>query len=522
MFKALSIGIAAVAAMVLLLGQGPRPAEAATTFYVTSNADSGPGTFRAAVDQANYCYDSVVIKFLVSGPVNLQDSVEYDCDYPITLSGRLTKTTIQESNIVSTGDADTACSSSTALFESTNGADVTLLNLIFQYNNCGSGVSVFVDEDYDTTYVTLNNVILRGNDRQGLYVYEEDEYCDDYNQSIDVTILNSTAIDNGDNGVRVREYGYGNLTARVSFSQFKDNGEAGLLVAEHCDGDLFLTTLSSAFNDNYEDGILAEESGDGKATASLTALDASRNGDDGVVFNEDDEADTESLDTAAHTDEDPADDGADIATCYGDDLSLTIAGGRANDNGEDGIDVDEDDCGTLYATFTTFVANNNDDDGIDLDEESGGDLVVRASTAVQTSNNGRDDEDDDGNGIQLDECGYGSIDADLSGFTANANGNFEGSGDGIDIDEDYKGSVTLTVKFGTILSNLDDGVDVQENGCGDLTATFSNSGVNLNASDGFELYQEDCGGDEGDLNLTASAVLGNGDDNFDLDGVTLN
>ncbi|MGE0230065.1 MAG: hypothetical protein AB7U23_16315 [Dehalococcoidia bacterium] len=514
MYRALSIGIAAVAAVILLLGHGPRPAEAATTVYVTSNADSGAGTFRAAVDQANSNPDVNVIKFLTNGPVTLQSQVFYTGSQSLTISGLL-KTVIQGS---SCGPHESA------LLLSTSGGDLTLLNLTFQNNACGHGVRVILPSTDRTVSLTLNGVLMKNNAASGFLVTEDDEECINRPASINLNVLYSSFTGNVESGVRAREYGEGGLAATVRFSQFKNNGEDGLALDEGCDGDLTLKALTSTFNENGDDGAVAEESGGGQANATFAALNASGNGQDGIDFNETDEgaapaslgtADADEVDEAPQLNRNP-----EAATCTGDDLTLTVSGGVAVNNGEDGIEADEESCGHLYATFTMVMANGNGDEGIELDEEEGGDALVSAS-ATQTSDNGRDTFD--GNGIDIDEFDDGSIDAELSGFTANANGSADGDGDGIDINESSYGSATITVNAGTILKNLDDGVDVDENYCGDVDASFSLAGVNLNAGAGFELDQEaGCVDDEGNLTVPASTVFGNGSGNFDLDGVVLN
>lgn len=520
MYKALSVGIAAVAAVMILLGSGASPVEAASTVYVTSNGDSGPGTFRDAVDQANYDSGINTIKFLVSGPINLSDDVEYYGDQSLTLFGRLGRTVIQQSTVASTGDVGVACHTS-GLFESNGGASITLLNLTFQNADCGSGVAIFVEDDDPPTTVTLNNVLLRDNDDNGLYVYEEDEYCENSDTSIVVNILNSTASGNGGNGVRLREYGDGSLTVSTKLSHFRDNGDDGLLAAEHCAGDLTVTATASSFKDNEENGLRGEESQEGGASATLSAVDASGNGDDGVDFEEDDyyiEAVSVQATDEDSDDENPAAaEGPEVASCdSGGSLTITVTGGRMNGNDSDGFDLDENDCGSFYGTFTAVVASDNDDDGFDIDEEDGGDLEFTSASGTTASNNGYDDSD--GNGIQLSEDGWGSVTANIMNSIVRSNGMYDESGDGIDIEEYYYGDLNLNMRLTTVVSNRDDGVDLEEYYCGNLDATLTASMVSLNADDGVEAYQEDCDYDYGEVTLVATSVLGNGGSNIELNG----
>lgn len=515
MFRALPLGIAAVAALFLVLGSGPRPAEAATTVLVTSNANSGPGSFRAAVDQANGNSNVGIIKFLVNGPITLQSSVVYTNTQALTLSG-LYKTVIQGTTAAPV--STTFDCGEYGLFTSTSAADLTFVSLTFQNADCGSGIRVQLPDAERTVHVTLNGVSLRNNDQYGLFIDEDDYDCDSA-ASIDLNLWYSTAVDNDEDGVGVREFGYGFMTASVNFSSFRNNGGDGLDLTEHCDGNFTLNTAASSFNDNGSNGIFGEESDDGSAIVTLNGLDALNNGDDGVQIGEDDQAQDGSIDSANGDDPTPPateEDGPELASCYGGSLDFTINGGRANGNDSDGIDLDEYDCGNVNVWLNGFVANSNADDGIDVYESYGGDLYFRSTSATSASYNGRDDED--GNGFQLYEEGYGSVDAQIDRGTASYNGDDEESGDGIEIHEHNKGDLTLLVTLTAVLGNLEDGVDLEENGHGDLDSTFVSSTVSINADDGIEAYQDDCNDDYGEVTLVLSSVVANGDNNIALDG----
>lgn len=114
------------------------------------------------------------------------------------------------------------------------------------------------------------------------------------------------------------------------------------------------------------------------------------------------------------------------------------------------------------------------------------------------------------------------MNVDLTSVAARFNGPIDESGDGIDLEENDNGSLTLDVGLSVVLSNGDDGVDAEEYGCGDFDATFVSSTVSINAEDGIDAYQDDCGGDSGELTLIFTSVVANLDDNLDLDGVVLN
>ena len=324
--RVLTASAVAVAAVLLLLGSssGVRPAEAASYVVVTSSNDSGPGTFRDAIDQANDDSSITLIKFLVYSPINLYDEVEYYGEQPLTLQGFF-NTTIQDGYYsMTTGDAGIACHGN-ALFESSGGADLTLKSLTFQNKDCGNGVRVDIPDVYDEATaadhyevaVTLQGVVLRNNSRNGLYIEEDDDYdyeCDYTDASIKLTVTASTFKDNGDDGILVEEYGYGDLTAFIGGSQFKDNDDDGIDLNEECDGNLDLTATTSGFNNNGEDGVDADESGSGSLNATLKLVTASGNGEDGVDIDEDDYMYYGSVQAQADEEDDAAGTADDVAT----------------------------------------------------------------------------------------------------------------------------------------------------------------------------------------------------------------
>ncbi|MEZ4553647.1 MAG: hypothetical protein R3B59_07035 [Dehalococcoidia bacterium] len=535
MYKALSIGIAAVAAVLLLLGSGPRTVEAATTVLVFTTADSGPGSFRAAIDQANNNSNVGHIRFLTNGPITLNDPVEYEGSQPLTIAG-LFNTVIQGQSTNPVGNTDLVCDvdDDEGLFESTGGADLTLISLTFQNNPCGNGVYVFLDDDEDVS-ITLNRVMARNNDEDGVRI-EEDSYCSG-GTDINLTVTTSTFSGNGNDGLEINDEGDGDVTASLRFSAFRDNGEDGFDIYEECDGDVSLTTLSSSFNDNGWDseedgeGIDVDERGSGYVEVTLNGLDASRNTDDGVDVDEMDgsEIDSLSLQGGEAGEADPEDkqpaasDGPQTATCEGDNLTLTVNGGRANDNDSDGFDIDEEDCGSLYMTVTGVMASGNADDGFQADEYGPGDLDFTAGSATSADRNGSGDVDEDGNGFQLYEESYGSLYVSLASVGARYNGAFDESGDGIDLEEWDNGDLVLDMGVSAVLSNFDDGIDAEEYGCGTLDATLLSSTVSLNADDGIDAEQEyDCGDPDGELTLIFTSVVANLDEDLELDGVVLN
>src|SRR5712691_4138450 len=89
--KFVAITVAAVA-LLLILGSrdGPKPAEAATYFLVTNSQNSGPGSFRAAIDAANSATSGpIFVIFVTTAPIRLDTGVGYLNTLPITLQRSL-------------------------------------------------------------------------------------------------------------------------------------------------------------------------------------------------------------------------------------------------------------------------------------------------------------------------------------------------------------------------------------------------------------------------------------------------
>lgn len=218
------------------------------------------------------------------------------------------------------------------------------------------------------------------------------------------------------------------------------------------------------------DGVRVDEGGKGNLIIDLEGMVALGNAGDGNEYDERGPGNVES----------------------------TVANSVFNDNGdqpqnpddlEDGFDIDEADAGSIYAEFEGVEANGNEDEGIDLDESGDGDIVMDVVD------------------VYLED---------------NRDGNFTATEGEDDVDA---GIVAGGGVFGTFdnlvstLSRTDDGIKLEEFGPGDFDVSFLNVAIVDNFDDG--VTAEQLGEGTGVLRVEDSDVSGNGDDQYNLDGVEL-
>jgi hypothetical protein len=292
------------------------PAMAATV-RVTNNNDSGPGSFRAAIDAASGNAALTDVRFSGDlGTIALQTTVVYMGAQALTIDGRGT-------------DIAAATSQSIDLFVAAGGSDLTLRNLTFRDGD--NGVLVEVDPLAEgQVSVSLYDVTVVDNLRFGLSIDEDDPApAEPFAASISLVVAGSHFARNGvletedeDEGdvdaVRVNERGDGDITAAVLNSVFVDNGADGFELDEEGAGDATLTALGSTFDDN---GTSRE------------------GGDDGLDIDE-------------------SEDGS---------IWLNVVGSTFNGSSDDGIGLDESGSGDLHITLVQVEASANVDSGISAD-----------------------------------------------------------------------------------------------------------------------------------------------------------
>ena len=440
------------------------------TAFVTNSNDSGPGSFRAAIDRANANQTIGSVQFLGrASTVALQETVWFTGPQDLTIGGG--GATLDGSN--AGGPA----------FRTTGGGDLTVFNITVR-NAPAEGISVEVPSGATgTVRVRLLDVDIIGNAGHGVLVNDQDDPGTpmpdgDSDASVDVSIVGSRFLRNGysvsdRDGLRVNEGGNGDLKITVTLSQAEDNAADGIEVDERGAGDVRVEMFGSRIMRNgkfdpadLDDGFDIDEFGDGSVLGSITLSAANDNFEEGFDFNEND--------------------AGDLAV----DMLLVEASG----NGEEGIDYEEDDDvaggGDLIARMELVRANGNHggDAGLKIREKGEGNLDVTVR-GVETSNNLT-------GGISIREDAAGSLLANIARATSVAN-----TGHGIDFDEnrsggsDLSGVLTATVSQSTSSTNGGAGVraDSQTPGVGTLLLkNVTVDGQRRRGDDGQQRRRDDC------------------------------
>ena len=428
-----TIGIGTVLALVAaLLVVVASPANAATA-TVTNGNDSGAGSFRDAVDQANGDPTIDTIRFDPGLNVKLDDAVVYEGAQSLKIDGR-------GSTVRSSAAAMPATDWGTGLFVSNGGADLELKRLRF-LDSFGSGVVVLVPGTQTGTQTTVvNDVDIRRAQFHGLFV--DDQASTGFNTDgephpgcTDPHFVESSATVNVD----------------IRNSVFNDNGmlDPG-----------FDTSLATGCPQDF-DGVRIDEGAAGDLTASMNNVDAKRNLADGTEYDEKGEgsvlADTRNSSFDRNGETLPISDGA---------------GGTVEDL-DDGFDIDEEGPGGIVATIHNSTANSNFDEGFDIDADGEGDVDLTVANSQAKKN-----EDE---GLKVSVVDGGNLIAEVRNSTFT--GSLSDYGVTFETEEDdgtEVGTIDAVIKNSTIKNN-DDGI-IEAVVEGEDTGTVVLQGGNLKGS----------------------------------------
>lgn len=438
---------------------------------VTNSDDAGPGSFRAAVQQANADPSIGRIKFAGRREVRLESSVEYTGARALTIDG--THATIDGSALAS-GDA----------FRATGGGDLTVKGLVVR-NAPESGINVEVPStSTGLTTVTLHEVQIVGNRGHGVVVNDQaapDEAGNpDASPPIPPNMAGSAA------SVRVV----------VTGSRFEANGfgaidRDGLRINEGDDGELTVSITGSRATGNGADGIELDERGSGSVSFVMANTQLSGNGSFTTV---------------------DLDDGIDVDEAGPGDLIGSVTSSSASDNFEEGFDLNENDAGDFRVDMTDVEASRNREEGLDFEEDDdfagGGNLIT---TLVDVTANGNAAGDA---GLKIREKGVGDLDADLTRVTASNN-----LTSGVQVREDAAGSMRAAVRGTIANANSSHGIDFDENAAGNLTASVEESSSTNNG--GFGVRADNAGAGTGTLLLRAVQLTGHASGPVGGGGVTV-
>lgn len=431
---------------------------------VTSAADAGPGSLRAAVEVANA--DARVRRIEVAGvagTVPLASPIEYTGSQPLTLHAP--RLILDGAGLPAGADA----------FRVTGGAEMSIRGLTVR-NAPANGITVQVPASATGTQrVRLVQVAILGNGGHGVEINDQaapEEAGDaDAFPPISPNSAGSAA----------------SLEVTVEHSRFGDNGFAaldrdGLRINEGGDGDLVVFIRHSTATRNGADGIELDERGPGDVRFQVSGSHVSFNG---------------AFDTSAEPD---LDDGIDVDESGPGSLVGEVSNSTANDNLEEGFDFNENDAGDFRVAMERVEASRNLEEGIDFEEDDdfagGGDLVATLAGITTNGNAGGDA------GLKIREKGVGSLEVRVAG--AEASGNLTS---GIQLREDAGGSLLAHVSRATTAGNDGHGIDFDENAAGDLTATVELSRSLSNG--GFGVRADNAGAGAGFLRLVRVTLADN-------------
>ena len=443
------------------------PAFAAGQHLVTSNADSGVGSLRAALTAASAGSGPQTIAITASDAIQLAHGLVYEGTEPLT--------------IVGTGQSIVLSADETILTVS-NGADLTMSGLSlsgpggFDINNrsargMGAGKGIFVDLRDDQTgmvRLVLNDVSVRDVAGHGIHLSDCSLADDCGGGSGGAGEGSEASISVVATGVTVERVGYGRFDAD------------GLRVDERSGGDIFFVSTASSFNGVGADGVELDEGQAGDVVVHVTGGTFNENGgycdpailgafmptepegefeqgavmedavpaaitgspDDGCFEREVDlydDGSVEEYEFAIDTD-----DGFDVDEAGPGSIRAIVIGAAILNNLDEGLDYDEEDAGGIELTLIGTMASGNVDDAYKNSEEGAGD-VTGIMIGVTATDNG-------GVGAVFEEEDGGDVFVSVSGGATSGN---DGGDLGLEVVQDDEGMGKLTLMSATITDGIE-------------------------------------------------------------------
>ena len=370
------------------------PFAAAKTVAVSASADSGPNTFRAAVNKANKDPLVDTIRFQPGlNPTELKTPVTYTGAQKLAIDGA--GVTVSQK-----GSGD--------LLIANGGGDLHLFNISFaKALRTGIVVNVPAGNVPREQTVLLDNVILRDNGWYGLHFDDQsggDGDGADSSSSLRLLVIDSTVTNNNNpaispsssdkDGIRVDEGGIGDVTAIIVRSVLDRNAAEGIEIDETGAGDVVVNVSKSSFDNNGaqpqklsdpEDGLDVDEAGPGSIRANIAESTINANRDEGLDLDESGNGEVYlaavNVEASGNTDENikvTQMGNGNIAAFFN---HVTV---RNSEHG-DGVKLesfdnskDENPAGAVFAAIEKSTLTSSDGDDIQIEAEKG-ELVVHAS-----------------------------------------------------------------------------------------------------------------------------------------------
>lgn len=454
----------------ILLALAALPSLASAPLLVTTGADTGEGSFRAALETASRDTQTRPIFIVTGDDIDIQTTLAYSGRAPLEIYGN-GQTVHARENVT--------------LLEISEGADLSVSKLHFKgqggfsIENRGDedgsgGKGIFLDVRDDQTgvvHMVLENVSVSGVAYHGIHVSDCDlaDECgggsggggDGAPASINAELTD----------VRIERVGLGSFDAD------------GIRIDERGDGDIRFASYNSVFRKVGADGVELDEGDAGSVYASTVENRFLDNGDycDPRILHsylpdepdgEFDDGETSEADLPAAVTDSPddrcfereislhasgfveayefsidLDDGIDIDEAGDGDLVMTMTDSEITGNLDEGVDLDEEDAGNAVISHVRSFADHNTDDGFRTSEAGPGDLIAVVFEVGAWKNGG--------NGLRFDEAGPGTVAVTIHRVTTA--GNDDGNETGIRVSREGDGKGTLTVDQ----SDLRDGIDAR-------------------------------------------------------------
>jgi hypothetical protein len=360
---------------------------------VSTDADAGEGSFRAAIEAANGDASITSIRLAAElGTVSLGSTVTYTGAQALSIDGR--------------GAVIDASGVSTALVAN-GGASLSLENITIQ-DAVGDGVLVDIPATATGEIaVELRNVTLSGHGAFGLHI---DDQTSESAASIRLDVVLSRIEDNGfgidsdRDGIRVDEGGPGDVVSLIDRSVFTGNAADGIEYDEKGPGDVRTVARNSSFDYNgaqpqdpsdLEDGFDIDEAGDGSVYAEFLNVSTSHNDDGGIDLDEEDAGDivmwlnqvvaTDNIDDNIKASEDADAEETDELDGSGG-IQFRFQNVTSLRSGDNGIQLEEFGIGDVNGEVVNTVSSDNLDDGLNIEQADEGEGTVRLQTSVFEGN----------------------------------------------------------------------------------------------------------------------------------------
>ncbi|MBX3068796.1 MAG: right-handed parallel beta-helix repeat-containing protein [Cryobacterium sp.] len=402
----------------------------ATNSTVTTTADSGAGSLRQAILDANADPSADTINITATGTLTLLSDLPVITE-PLTINGPgATNFTVLAANYNAfNATSTTALSVSNLRIEgagltanvaaiSTDTGALSVLNVVT--SGCYEGVS----SNSSNVQISSSQLLTSLGDGANLAL------------TGGTSTITDSVFSQSQTGWGIWSQQSGSASLTVSNSKAEQNASTGF----HFALDDTSTFVGSNLTANDNDGIGIYLETYGSSTATFSNSNTNDNTDDGIQIESDD------------------------------DSTLTFTNSTSTYNESDGIQIDA--WRNSVATVTGFAISDSDDDGLDVETEDGAQIVISNGTVLDVGDSGLEaDSDDSGSKISA------------------TNIRIENSDIGADLEVSDGGKIELLSS--QIVASLSNGVTISDSSGADSSIQIDRttiSGTNEPTSDGAGLY----------------------------------